>query len=123
MRQALVLAVSACAAVCACAAYEPTWESIDKRPLPQWWTDAKFGIFIHWGPYAVPAYAPVPKDGKFDWTCYAEWYQGFLLVGSTAKVETRTDGGDLVIVPPALAPSAAPCEHAWVYRIAEGERK
>ena len=81
MRQTLVLAFAVCAAVCVQAAYEPTWESIDKRPVPQWWTDAKFGIFIHWGPYAVPAYAPVPKDGKFSWTCYAEWYQGFMLRG------------------------------------------
>jgi alpha-L-fucosidase len=45
---------------------EPTWESIDKRPLPDWYRDAKFGIFIHWGIYAVPSYAPVGT--------YAEWY-------------------------------------------------
>ena len=63
------------------ASYEPTWESLDKRPTPAWWTDAKFGIFIHWGPYAVPAFAPVPKDGKFDWGCYSEWYQGFMMAG------------------------------------------
>ena len=36
--------------------YEPTWESLDKHKAPQWFTDAKFGIFIHWGVYAVPAY-------------------------------------------------------------------
>jgi len=35
--------------------YEPTWESIDSRPIPEWFQDAKFGIFIHWGLYAVPA--------------------------------------------------------------------
>ncbi len=39
--------------------YQPTWESIDKRPTPAWFTDAKFGIFIHWGMYSVPSYAPV----------------------------------------------------------------
>ena len=39
------------------------------------------------------------------------------LLGSDAKVETRGEGDALVIVPPALAPSAMPCEHAWVYRI------
>ena len=39
--------------------YQPTWDSIDKRPTPAWFTDAKFGIFIHWGVYSVPAYAPV----------------------------------------------------------------
>src|SRR5271165_6180211 len=29
--------------------FEPSWESLDKRPCPQWFSDAKFGIFIHWG--------------------------------------------------------------------------
>jgi alpha-L-fucosidase len=46
--------------------YEATWESLDQRPIPGWFKDAKFGIFIHWGVYAVPAYA---QKGK-----YAEWY-------------------------------------------------
>ena len=35
--------------------YEPTWESLDSRPIPTWFNEAKFGIFIHWGVYAVPA--------------------------------------------------------------------
>ena len=39
--------------------YEPTWDSVDKRPIPAWFSDAKFGIFIHWGTYSVPSYAPV----------------------------------------------------------------
>jgi len=46
--------------------YEPTWESLDTRPAPQWYLDAKFGIFIHWGVYAVPSFAD-PHE-------YAEWY-------------------------------------------------
>lgn len=46
--------------------YEPTWESINSRPNPQWFEEAKFGIFIHWGVYSVPAWGP--KDR------YAEWY-------------------------------------------------
>jgi alpha-L-fucosidase len=50
--------------------YDATWESIDRRPTPAWFTDAKFGIFIHWGTYSVPAYAPV-IPGKL---AYAEWY-------------------------------------------------
>ncbi|KAK0406880.1 hypothetical protein QR680_018865 [Steinernema hermaphroditum] len=36
--------------------YEPTWASIDSRPLPQWYDEAKFGIFCHWGVYSVPAF-------------------------------------------------------------------
>jgi alpha-L-fucosidase len=50
--------------------YQPTWDSIDKHPTPAWFTDAKFGIFIHWGVYSVPAYAPV-IPGKL---AYSEWY-------------------------------------------------
>jgi alpha-L-fucosidase len=42
--------------------YQPNWESIDSRPVPQWFEDVKFGIFIHWGVYAVPAWAPADAD-------------------------------------------------------------
>lgn len=41
--------------------YEPTWESLDQRPLPVWFTDAKFGIFIHWGVYSVPSWGAKRK--------------------------------------------------------------
>ncbi len=57
--------------------YGATWESLDSRPVPGWWQDAKFGIFIFWGPYSVPAYAPL--DSKDIYACYAEWYQGRML--------------------------------------------
>jgi len=46
--------------------YTPNWDSLDSRPAPQWFKDAKFGIFIHWGVYSVPAWGPKDK--------YAEWY-------------------------------------------------
>lgn len=36
--------------------YTATWESLDSRPLPQWYEQAKFGIFIHWGVYSVPSF-------------------------------------------------------------------
>ena len=51
--------------------YEPTWESLDNRPMPEWFGDAKFGIFIHWGVYSVPAWIRV-REGKY--ASYAEWY-------------------------------------------------
>lgn len=35
--------------------YEPNWKSLDSRPLPQWYDDAKIGIFLHWGVYSVPS--------------------------------------------------------------------
>jgi alpha-L-fucosidase len=37
-------------------AWEATWESLDSRPLPSWYDEAKFGIFIHWGVFSVPSY-------------------------------------------------------------------
>jgi alpha-L-fucosidase len=46
--------------------FTPDWASVDSRPTPSWWTDAKFGVFIHWGVYSVPAFAPKGE--------YAEWY-------------------------------------------------
>ncbi|MEE6475540.1 hypothetical protein FKM82_010793 [Ascaphus truei] len=36
--------------------YQPTWESLDSRPIPAWFDDVKFGIFIHWGVFSVPSY-------------------------------------------------------------------
>lgn len=53
--------------------YEANWESIDSRPVPEWFGNAKFGIFIHWGVYSVPAWAPANADiGVY--AKYAEWY-------------------------------------------------
>lgn len=37
--------------------YDPTWESLDSRPLPSWYDEAKLGIFIHWGVFSVPAFS------------------------------------------------------------------
>ncbi|HRR86289.1 MAG TPA: alpha-L-fucosidase, partial [Phycisphaerae bacterium] len=51
---------------CPAGPYEPTWESLDARPNPAWFNDAKFGIFIHWGVYAVPSWSPKGQ--------YSEWY-------------------------------------------------
>ncbi|MCL4141786.1 UNVERIFIED_CONTAM: hypothetical protein GTU68_041746 [Idotea baltica] len=36
--------------------YEPNWKSLDKRPLPKWYDDAKVGIFLHWGVFSVPGF-------------------------------------------------------------------
>jgi hypothetical protein len=36
--------------------YLPTWESLDTRPLPMWYDQAKVGIFIHWGVFSVPSF-------------------------------------------------------------------
>jgi alpha-L-fucosidase len=37
--------------------FRPDWESLQKYQTPEWYRDAKFGIFIHWGVYSVPAFS------------------------------------------------------------------
>ncbi len=36
--------------------FEPTWESLERYTVPDWYVDGKLGIFIHWGVYSVPAF-------------------------------------------------------------------
>ena len=44
--------------------YQANWESLKKHETPDWFLDAKFGIYCHWGPYSVPAF-------ENEW--YAHW--------------------------------------------------
>ncbi|KAK8044989.1 hypothetical protein PG993_005013 [Apiospora rasikravindrae] len=53
--------------------YEPTYDSVYGHEAPEWFNNAKFGIFIHWGVFAVPGWGDVgPKES------YAEWYWWYL---------------------------------------------
>ncbi|WP_111595554.1 alpha-L-fucosidase [Chitinophaga dinghuensis] len=55
--------------------YQPDWKSLDSREMPEWYQRDKFGIFIHWGVYAVPAWAPpVLKPGEKKDRSFSEWY-------------------------------------------------
>ncbi|MCB1685606.1 MAG: alpha-L-fucosidase, partial [Pseudomonadales bacterium] len=68
-----------------------------RHPLPAWYEDAKFGIFIHWSLSCIPAYAPIEKNlaellekggerAMFANTPYAEWYLNSIrLDGSPAQ--------------------------------------
>jgi alpha-L-fucosidase len=47
--------------------FRPDWESLQKYEAPAWYRDAKFGIFIHWGVYSVPAFG-------------SEWYPRMMYV-------------------------------------------
>ena len=68
--------------------YEPTWESLDSHPLPAWYDDAKLGIFLHWGVFSVPAWAPRGQ--------YAEWYPSNMRIpgNPTYEYHRRTYGAD-----------------------------
>lgn len=57
--------------------YTPDWPSLDSRPLPAWFDEAKFGVFIHWGVFSVPAWG----SEWFWWHWEAEKlpaYQNFM---------------------------------------------
>ena len=45
--------------------YEPNIESLNQHVTPDWYADAKLGIFIHYGLYSVPGYA-----GRHDFSRY-----------------------------------------------------
>jgi alpha-L-fucosidase len=66
MKKLIVALFFSCTFLSAQETIKPTWESINARPYPKWFKDAKLGVFIHWGLYSVPAYS-----GKED---YAEWF-------------------------------------------------
>ncbi len=51
-----------------------SWKAIDERPIPSWYDQAKLGIFIHWGLYSVPAYAPRREEIEGSGMTYSEWY-------------------------------------------------
>jgi alpha-L-fucosidase len=83
--------------------YEATIESLDRHPLPDWYADAKLGIFIHWGLYSVPGWAPlVHPEHDFanpDYITnnpYAEWYLNTMRIdGSpTQKYHREHYGAD-----------------------------
>ena len=56
-----------------------TWEALRERPYPQWFKDAKLGVFIHWGIYSVPSYGGAES--------YGEWF----LRGIQTGAKTRLD--------------------------------
>jgi alpha-L-fucosidase len=69
--------------------YLPTAESLRQHAVPEWFHDAKLGIFIHWGLYSVPGWAPLEEDPftimrtkGFPYFVrhnpYAEWYYNTL---------------------------------------------
>ncbi|XP_039536926.1 tissue alpha-L-fucosidase-like [Pimephales promelas] len=52
----LVLCLLSCCSSSFSARYTPDWTSLDSRPLPEWYDEVKFGIFVHWGVFSVPAF-------------------------------------------------------------------
>lgn len=75
--------------------YQPTRESVQTHPVPAWFHNAKLGIFVHWGLYSVPAFAPNAGElseilASGDWgkwfanNPYAEWYMNSYQIAGSA---------------------------------------
>ncbi len=83
--------------------FQPNWDSLGTHHVPEWYAGAKLGIFIHWGLYSVPAWAPtsgelgkVPMSRWFTDNAYAEWYLNSLRITAspTWKHHMETYGKD-----------------------------
>ena len=57
--------------------FRPDWGSLSKYQVPDWYRDAKFGIFIHWGVYSVPAFG-------------SEWYPRNMYIAGTKENQHQT---------------------------------
>ena len=87
--------------------YKPELQSLRQHPVPDWFHNAKLGIFIHWGLFSVPGWAPltgeldkvIEQQGWEAWFAnnpYAEWYANSLLVedSPTRRYHAETYGRD-----------------------------
>lgn len=52
--------------------FKPTWESLDQHTAPEWYLDSKFGMFVDWGLYSIPAYAPTGYPDWYLWRMHAD---------------------------------------------------
>ncbi len=81
--------------------YQPTLDSLNQHPLPRWYAGAKLGIFIHWGLYSVPGWAPLSHPehdfGNVDYIKndpYTEWYLNAMRIpGSPTQTYHREHYG------------------------------
>lgn len=91
--------------------YQPNWPSVSTHPLPQWFDDAKLGIFIHWGLFSVPAWALPQNPRTFSLTQflsdpgqfsdpahhaygimpYAEWYYNTMQIKGSPTWQHHRD--------------------------------
>ncbi|MGS0526416.1 alpha-L-fucosidase [Zobellia nedashkovskayae] len=66
--------------------FEPTWESLKQYESPEWFRDAKFGIWAHWGAQCEPE-----ADDWYARNMYIEKTAGYRFTDSTGTVGTETN--------------------------------
>ena len=90
--------------------YKDTWESLQQYRVPDWYVDAKFGIFIHWGLYSIPAFG-------------SEWYSRNMYVQGSKEFEhhvktygKHTEFGYKDFIPMFRAEKFVPSEWAELFK-------
>jgi alpha-L-fucosidase len=81
--------------------FQPTLESLHSHKVPDWYEDAKFGIFIHWGMFAIPGFAARTGsisdafrdhyDTAVALTPYTEWYWNAIKVPESESAKHHRD--------------------------------
>lgn len=81
--------------------FAPTLESLNAHPVPEWYEDAKFGIFIHWGLFSIPAFASrsgsISDTFKNNYdiavalTPYCEWYWNAIKVPESESAKHHAE--------------------------------
>ena len=87
--------------------YQATWDSVRTHKVPDWYNDAKLGVFIHWGLDSVPGWAPRVPDVQellvrrgpkqmLRENPYAEWYLNTMQIeaSSTRRHHLQAYGED-----------------------------
>ncbi len=78
--------------------YAANLESLSQHPVPEWFRDAKLGIFVHWTAATIPAYAPLTEDpltvaardgveAAMANQPYVEWYQNSIAIPGSPAAE------------------------------------
>src|SRR5438128_777326 len=90
--------------------YTDTWESLAGYEVPRWFADAKFGIFLHWGVYSVPAFGN-------------EWYARHMYVEGRPEFEHHRETygpqdqfGYADFIPSFTADAYEPADWAQLFR-------
>jgi alpha-L-fucosidase len=72
--------------------YTPDLASVRRHECPEWFRDAKFGMFIDWGLYSVAGWDAPKKSGAM----YPDWYMKNMLDGAVKEYHVKTWGRDFM---------------------------
>jgi alpha-L-fucosidase len=69
--------------------WKSTFKSLKQHQVPEWWKDAKFGMFIDWGLWSIAGWAPKKKHGAM----YPDWYLDNIYTDSTTEKYNEKNWG------------------------------